>query len=71
MPTWDRHLVPKPFSRVVLSVGEPYTVPRQLDDEALEEQRSGLEGRLNRLMHKAERLVESGAGSAPAADNTE
>jgi lysophospholipid acyltransferase (LPLAT)-like uncharacterized protein len=71
MPTWDRHLVPKPFSRVVLSVGEPYTVPRQLDDEALEEQRSGLEGRVNRQMQEAEKLVESGAGPVPSADNKE
>ncbi len=71
MPTWDRHLVPKPFSRVVISVGEPYIVPRQLDEEALEEQRSGLEGRVNRLMEKAEKQVGTGANAPPTTtDNT-
>jgi len=70
MPTWDRHLVPKPFSRVVISVGEPYTVPRQLDEDALEGERSGLEGLLNRLMERAEQQVGSRVDAAPTTDNT-
>ncbi len=71
MPTWDRHLVPKAFSKVVILVGEPITVPRQLDDDALEEQRSGLEGRVNRLMEEAGRLVGYPADASSATDNTE
>jgi len=31
---WDKFMIPKPFSRVVLAIGEPYTIPRgtRLDD---------------------------------------
>lgn len=28
-PTWDRHRLPKPFSRVVVAVGPPYEVDRE------------------------------------------
>ena len=58
-PTWDRHLIPKPASRVVIVVGEPYTVPRDMDEEALEAHRSDLEARVNRLVEKAEAIVEA------------
>jgi lysophospholipid acyltransferase (LPLAT)-like uncharacterized protein len=71
MPTWDRHLVPKPFSKVVISVGEPFAVPRQLDSHGLEEQRSGLETRVNRLMEKAVKLVGNRADTEPATDTSE
>ena len=57
--TWDRHLIPKPASRVVIVVGEPYTVPRDMDEEALEAHRSDLEARVNRLVEKAEAMVEA------------
>jgi len=50
VPTWDHHLVPKPFSKVVITVGEPITVPRKLNDDELETQRRELEERVNRLM---------------------
>jgi lysophospholipid acyltransferase (LPLAT)-like uncharacterized protein len=56
--TWDRHLIPKPTSRVVIVVGEPYTVPREMDEESLEAHRSDLETRVNRLVGKAEAMVE-------------
>jgi lysophospholipid acyltransferase (LPLAT)-like uncharacterized protein len=56
--TWDRHLIPKPASRVIIVVGEPYSVPREMDEEALEAHRSDLEARVNRLVEKAEAMVE-------------
>jgi len=55
--TWDRHLIPKPASRVVIAVGEPYTVPREMDEEALEAHRSDLEARVNLLVEEAEAIV--------------
>jgi len=61
--TWDRHLIPKPFSTVVITVGEPFTVPRQLDDQAQEEQRRDLEAKLNHQM----KMAEEQAGTAPDA----
>jgi lysophospholipid acyltransferase (LPLAT)-like uncharacterized protein len=33
--TWDRFELPLPFSRVVISIGEPVIVPRGLDAAAL------------------------------------
>lgn len=32
--SWDRYLLPKPFSRNVVAYGEPFPVPDQLGDEA-------------------------------------
>jgi len=69
--SWDRHLIPKPFSRVVISVGDPYTVPRQLDDDAQEAQRSDLGARVSRLMEMAEEQAGTVPGAAPIIDNTE
>jgi lysophospholipid acyltransferase (LPLAT)-like uncharacterized protein len=54
LPTWDRQLVPKPFSRVVIVLGEPYNVPSGLDESRLEEERGGLEQRLLELATRAE-----------------
>jgi len=54
LPSWDRHLIPKPFSKVVITVGNPYTVPREMDSDAVEHWRSDLEQRVNLLMAAAE-----------------
>ena len=54
LPSWDRHLIPRPFSKVVITVGEPYTVPRAMDAEAVEHWRNDLEQRVNNLMAAAE-----------------
>ena len=55
--TWDGHVIPKPFSRVVIAVGDPYTVPRQMESDAVEEWRSDLEQRVNNVMAAAESCV--------------
>ena len=56
-PTWDHHLVPKLFSKVVITVGEPITVPRKLNEEELETQRRELEEHVNCLMEISETRV--------------
>jgi lysophospholipid acyltransferase (LPLAT)-like uncharacterized protein len=56
-PTWDRHLVPKLFSKVAITVGEPLTLPRKLNEDELEAQRRGLEESVNRLMEISEARV--------------
>jgi lysophospholipid acyltransferase (LPLAT)-like uncharacterized protein len=43
MKSWDRFLVPKPFSRVVLRWGKPFLVPRKLDSEDFETLRREIE----------------------------
>lgn len=49
LPTWDRTLIPKPFSRIVIAAGEPLYVPRHVAEEDLEFFRRLLEARLNAL----------------------
>jgi lysophospholipid acyltransferase (LPLAT)-like uncharacterized protein len=34
LKSWDRYLVPKPFSRCIVAYGEPFPVPAKGDDEA-------------------------------------
>ena len=41
--TWDRTIIPKPFSPVVWIWGDPFFVPSDLDREGLEERRQELE----------------------------
>jgi lysophospholipid acyltransferase (LPLAT)-like uncharacterized protein len=52
--SWDRHLVPHPGSKVVITVGVPFEVEKKMDGDALEECRRELETRVNRLMEISE-----------------
>jgi lysophospholipid acyltransferase (LPLAT)-like uncharacterized protein len=51
--SWDRTIVPKPFSHIDFYYGEPLFVPAKLKPEELEEYRLHLEERLNGLYGKA------------------
>jgi len=57
--SWDRTQVPKPFSTVALVVDEPFTVPPDAGDEAVECARQMLEERLRALESRTRRLLES------------
>lgn len=46
MGSWDRFLVPKPFSKVTIEWGPPLVVPQELDPARNEEFRAEIEGRL-------------------------
>ena len=52
--TWDRTIIPKPFSKGVCVYGEPMLVPRDSD---IAEWRVKVENALNELTAEAERLV--------------
>jgi lysophospholipid acyltransferase (LPLAT)-like uncharacterized protein len=52
--SWDRLLIPLPFARVIVAVGEPIVVTRHADDGAVEAHRRRLEERLNDLSRSAE-----------------
>lgn len=41
--TWDGFLIPKPFSRLGVSIGSPVTVPATTDEAALETERQKIE----------------------------
>lgn len=52
--SWDRMLVPKPFSHIVVACGEPIEVPRSASTEALETTTSNLQTTLDDLTASAE-----------------
>jgi lysophospholipid acyltransferase (LPLAT)-like uncharacterized protein len=57
LPSWDRHVVPKLFARVMVAVGEPFEVGAGRNEEDMERQRLDLEARVNELMHFAEETI--------------
>jgi lysophospholipid acyltransferase (LPLAT)-like uncharacterized protein len=46
LKTWDRFVIPKPFSRVSVVFDEPHTIPADLDSDSFEAARVALENRL-------------------------
>jgi lysophospholipid acyltransferase (LPLAT)-like uncharacterized protein len=50
--TWDRFLIPKPFSRIRMIYGEPTFVPREADSRALDAAADALERQLNSLTER-------------------
>lgn len=52
--SWDRLIIPKPFSRVRFVIGDPLEIPRELSSEDLEGQRQRLEQTLTDLVAEAE-----------------
>ena len=55
--SWDRTLVPKPFSTIGFVIGEPMYVPQDASDERLEQARVELERRLRALESRAIELL--------------
>ena len=55
--SWDRLLVPLPFARVLIEIGEPLTVPPHASAGQLEDCRSELERRLTALTQSVEAKV--------------
>ena len=52
--SWDRFLIPKPFSRVTVRWEEPFFVPRKADPEELDAFRSQIEDKLIRAHAEAD-----------------
>jgi lysophospholipid acyltransferase (LPLAT)-like uncharacterized protein len=61
--TWDRFLLPCPFSKGVFIWGEPVYIDPDGDRTHLEEQRLLLEQRLNQLTERADRYFEKPSAS--------
>ena len=55
---WDDFMIPKPFSRIVLAVGEPYTVPADAPLDKLEPHRLAVQEAVRSLMRKSEKKLE-------------
>ena len=56
--SWDRFMVPKPFSRILIRFGDPVQIPSKIDTEAFEQRRLLLEERLRELYEDTDRIWE-------------
>ena len=50
---WDKFVIPFPFARIAIAIGEPQYVPRVTDAAALEKLQADMEGRLKKLYQLA------------------
>jgi len=57
--SWDRFIVPRPFGKVHIAVGEPILVPPHMDDHGIEQYRVALELELKRLDAASSKAVSS------------
>jgi lysophospholipid acyltransferase (LPLAT)-like uncharacterized protein len=52
--TWDKTLIPLPFSRVTVMYRPPWQIPEDMDAEGLEQLREEVESTLNDMMREAD-----------------
>lgn len=57
LPTWDRHAVPWPFTRLVVAYGEPRVIPRGLEAPEFERCRLEMEQELGTLFARAQAVL--------------
>ena len=54
---WDNFMIPKPFARVAVAVGEPIPVPRDIPLDDLEPVRANVQAAVMSLMRDSERAL--------------
>lgn len=57
--SWDKLVIPKPFARISIEIGEDIIVDRDVDDDGLEYCRQKIERTLNELNTRASRCFEN------------
>lgn len=50
LKTWDKFIIPKPFSRIVIAVGEPHYIDKKSNTEKMENERVKMENDMNNLI---------------------
>ncbi len=55
--TWDRTLIPLPFSRVVVSYGDPLTIGAEIRGSHLDAKCQEVQSMMNRLRREADQMV--------------
>jgi lysophospholipid acyltransferase (LPLAT)-like uncharacterized protein len=58
LKTWDRLMIPKPFSRVLMRVSRRITVPKDADDSQMERSQNELQSSLDRVREFAEANIQ-------------
>jgi lysophospholipid acyltransferase (LPLAT)-like uncharacterized protein len=54
---WDRFMIPKPFARIVIAIGEPVPVPRSIPVDELEPVRLNVQEAVMSLMEESEDML--------------
>jgi len=60
--TWDRTMIPLPFSRIIVCYREPWIIPENLPRDGIEGLRAEVENSLNEMMAEADRETGYGGG---------
>lgn len=50
LKTWDKFIIPKPFSRIVIAISEPHFIAKKLSAEEMEKERIKMEKDMNDLI---------------------
>lgn len=61
--SWDRMLIPKPFSHILIACGDPIQVPRSVSNEGLAATTATLQSTLDGLTEQAEAAVKQSKGA--------
>jgi hypothetical protein len=56
---WDDFMVPKPFARIVIAIGEPIPVPREIALDGLEPVRANVQAAVMSLMEESEQALQA------------
>ena len=56
---WDDFMVPKPFARIVIAIGEPIPVPREIPLDDLEPVRANVQAAVMSLMKESEDALQA------------
>ena len=56
---WDDFMVPKPFARIVIAIGEPVPVPREIALDNLEPVRANVQAAVMSLMEESEQALQA------------
>jgi lysophospholipid acyltransferase (LPLAT)-like uncharacterized protein len=57
---WDKFMIPKPFAKVVVAVGEPHVVPKDLRLDAIEDDRLNVQRTVMSLLRECEQRLQAG-----------
>jgi lysophospholipid acyltransferase (LPLAT)-like uncharacterized protein len=55
---WDKFVIPKPWARIAIAVGEPVYIPKGLDAAGLERSQAEMEARLKELYAQAKKSLQ-------------
>lgn len=66
--SWDRFVIPRPFTRAVMFGGAPLSVPAEANKAELEAARVELQSRMDRAEQIAERILADDVAGRPTSD---